>query len=723
MQFPTVDIIVVPRDRFSIFPQCLDALYANTEVPFRVFVICGGADKSTEDHLCELQLKRPNLLVTLRDHLLMQGEARNIGLQQVTERYCCILENDTIVHKNWLPPLLKCQREEGAAAVMPLILWYQRIHAAGCMFEEKQEKFSCRFNHKILYTGIHRKQIDYPECHCVLIDRKLVPDSFIFEDVEPFDVDLGLTFRKHGLKTFIEPSSVATYSALPRLEVCDIAMFKFRWGVASYEGRNRLFRKKWGVKYDPLSSKLASYRRQQLRLGFARWYPNNLTLWLSNLLVGLEKRVVTRFMPGDLYGPDTPRALFIDNEVNDFYRERVYLARRLQSAGFEVHVGLPPASRGEDISQEGIEVHPIYLRRTSTRLYDEVRSCVSLFRLYRRLRPTMVHHITLKPALYGGIAARIAGVPAMVSSLTGLGYLFTTRNLKVRFLRSVVTKGLRFAFGHQCHRVLFQNPEDRNCLLERCNLDSNHAVVIKGSGVNLHIFSPKPEPDGLPVVLMASRLLWTKGVGEFALAAQTLKGRGMKARFVLAGEPDPSHPSSVPAQVLEQWHNSGDLEWLGWRWDIRTVILQSHIICLPSYYGEGVPRVLIEAAASGRPIVTTDSPGCREVVRHEQNGLLIPAGDVKALEAAISRLVHDAPLRSAMGSRGREIAVSEFSIERVWQEHLMAYRSLLTQVGCRSALARCNDPLILETVGPPTDLITPGVILPVPKGLCKEGSQ
>jgi glycosyltransferase involved in cell wall biosynthesis len=289
----TVDVVVVPRDRFSMFPQCLEALYAHTDIPFRVIVVAGGIDRRTEEYLRQFQAQKGNVSVVLVDRLLMQGEARNIGLRHASERYCVILENDTIVHENWLAPMLGCMHEEGAAVVMPLIYWYQRIHAAGCSFAEREKDGVLTFHHEIMYTGIERRQIDYPECHCVLVDRQLFPDADIFEDVEPFDVDLGLTARRHGLSVFVEPHATVTYGALPAWEVPDIPLFKFRWDPTTWEDRNRMFMKKWGVAYNP-SSKLASYRRQQWRLGFARWYPNRFTVGLSNLGVALEKRLLSR---------------------------------------------------------------------------------------------------------------------------------------------------------------------------------------------------------------------------------------------------------------------------------------------------------------------------------------------------------------------------------------------------------------------------------------------
>ncbi len=370
------------------------------------------------------------------------------------------------------------------------------------------------------------------------------------------------------------------------------------------------------------------------------------------------------------------RILFVDNQVDDFLRYRLSLAQRLRQAGFEVHVALPQEPGLEGIRKQGIPCHTFSIQRTSTGLLDEARCFVSLLRVYRQIRPALVHHFCLKPTLYGGISARIAGVPAVISTLTGLGHPFAARSVKMRFARSIIAGGLRVACRHRNHRVIFQNPVDRDHLVLRGVLTANCAVLIKGSGVDLSVFTPQPEPDGLPVILMASRLLWEKGVGEFVAASRSLRGRGIRARFVLLGEPDPGHPSAIPVRTLKQWHDAGDVEWLGWREDMRAEIAQSHVVCLPSNYGEGIPRILLEAAASGRPIVTTDIPATREIVRHGQNGLLVPPGDREAPERAIADLIENPSLRAAMGARGREIAATEFSLEQVIDANLDLYRSL-----------------------------------------------
>jgi glycosyltransferase involved in cell wall biosynthesis len=286
----TVGIAIVPRDRFSMFSRCLEALYAYTSGLFRVIVVAGGADEATKTYLRQFKVQKGNISVVLVDRLLMQGEARNIALRHAEERFVVILENDTIVQKGWLEPLLECMREERAAVVMPLIWWYRGIHAAGCVFVEREKDGALVFNHKILYTELRRKRIDYPESHCIVIDRQLLAGSDIFDDVEPFDVDLGLTLRQYGLSVFFEPRSVVTYSAPPPWEVRDIPPFKRRWDPASWIARNQLFMQKWGVTYDP-SSKCASYRRQQLKLGLAYWYPGKITVGMSNIVVSSVKRL------------------------------------------------------------------------------------------------------------------------------------------------------------------------------------------------------------------------------------------------------------------------------------------------------------------------------------------------------------------------------------------------------------------------------------------------
>ena len=372
-----------------------------------------------------------------------------------------------------------------------------------------------------------------------------------------------------------------------------------------------------------------------------------------------------------------PRLLVVTNQVADFLEYRLPFARALQGEGAEVHVALPRETGAEAIERLGLRVHFIHLRRLSVNPWFEMRSLVSIVRLYRRLRPALVFHLCLKPALYGGIAARLTGVPSAVSALMGLGPIFTARTPASNVLRGCVEGGLRFAFARRRHVVIVQNPDDREHLVARGIARREHTVFIPGSGVDLAVYAPRPEPEGAPVVLMASRLLREKGVEEFVAAAALLRRRGSRARFLLLGESERGHPGAVPVSTLERWRGSGDVEFLGWRRDMPSLMAGSHIVCLPSYYGEGLPRCLVEAAACGRAIVTIDAPGCREVVSHEDNGLLVPARDVAALANALDRLIRNPELRARLGRRGREIAESRFSLQRILDANVGVIRSLM----------------------------------------------
>jgi hypothetical protein len=200
-----------------------------------------------------------------------------------------------------------------------------------------------------------------------------------------------------------------------------------------------------------------------------------------------------------------PRLLFVDNHLEDFLRNRIELAHRMKRAGFEVHAAVPNTLGVGKIAREGICVHTFYLQRTSDQLFDELRCLASLFALYKRVAPTLVHHISLKPILYGGIAARLAGVPAVISTLTGLGHLFATHTKKTYFLQRIVASGLRFAFGYSNHRVIVQNADDHKYLFAKCGMNVDRLALIKGSGINLSLYVPRPEVNGVPVVLMAAR--------------------------------------------------------------------------------------------------------------------------------------------------------------------------------------------------------------------------
>lgn len=371
-----------------------------------------------------------------------------------------------------------------------------------------------------------------------------------------------------------------------------------------------------------------------------------------------------------------PRVLFVDNDVNSFFSYRIEMARAARDAGFDVHVAAPEGKAADILRSEGLSYHAIPMTRSGLAPWKEFTTIAVLFRLYRRLRPDLVHHLRLKPVLYGGLAAYGARVPAVVGLLTGLGYVFIAESRKALLMRKLVVLSCKVAFRHGNQRIIFQNPDDQGVFIQNQILSAPQTALIKGSGVDIHSYLPTPEPEGVPVVVLASRMLRDKGVIEFVEAARSLKAAGVVARFVLVGETDPGNPTAISADQLRGWADEGIVEWWGHQTDMKKVLAQANVVCLPSLR-EGVPKVLIEAAACGRAIVTTDAPGCREIVRNGENGLLVPVRDSKSLADALGLLINSAPLRIQMGAKGREIAVAEFSVERVVNETLGVYRELL----------------------------------------------
>ncbi len=372
----------------------------------------------------------------------------------------------------------------------------------------------------------------------------------------------------------------------------------------------------------------------------------------------------------------TKKLLIVVNSAASLLSHRLPLALAAKNEGYEVHISTSPGSGVDQIVSRGLRHHCIPLSRSGMNLLAEFRTLFALFLLFRRVKPDVVHLVTIKPVLYGGIAARAAGVPGVVAAISGLGFVFMNTGVKVALVRMLAVRVYRLAFGKRNLKVIFQNPDDCKTIMKATNLEASKVVMIRGSGVDLSKFVAEPFLPGTPVVVMAARLLRDKGVNEFVEAAMLLKQRGLQARFWLVGDPDPGNPTSVDETELRQWRASGAIELLGHREDIAQIFAQSHIVVLPSYR-EGLPKVLLEAAACGRAIVTSDVPGCRDAIEAGVTGILVPPRDALALADAMERLLRDAPLREQMGRAGRNLAEREFSIEMVVETHLAIYRGLL----------------------------------------------
>lgn len=370
-----------------------------------------------------------------------------------------------------------------------------------------------------------------------------------------------------------------------------------------------------------------------------------------------------------------PKLLFLVTEDWFFCSHRLPLAVAAKSAGYDVTVITRVQKHGRKIAEHGIKVIPWDFSRHSMNPLKEVFVINKLIDIYRKESPDVAHHVSTKPILYGTLAAFFAKVPFTVNALTGIRYnLFFAEDLKTRLLCPLMKLLFKMALNKKNGKVILQNEADLDFLMRTGMLGADKAVMIKGAGVNIREFSFSEEAQGAPVVMLASRMLWDKGVSEFVKTARALKKNYPDVRFVLAGGADPGNPASIEVSQLEQWNNENVIEWWGHRDDMPQVLTQAHIVCLPSYR-EGLPKVLLEAASCGKPIVTTDTSGCREVVKDGINGFLVPVKDPEKLAQAIEKLIKDPELRNNMGRQGRRIVEEEFSQERIIALTLDLYRS------------------------------------------------
>ena len=374
-----------------------------------------------------------------------------------------------------------------------------------------------------------------------------------------------------------------------------------------------------------------------------------------------------------------PRLLFVAGDDGFFLSARMPIARAARDAGFAVAVACPVTDRADTIRAESMRVLPIPMKRGRISPLADVGTLAALVRVFRAERPDIVHTLAMKPVLYGAAAARLAGVPAVVGALTGLGYVFSSSDIKARLLRPLVRRALRWALGGPRDTCIVQNPDDA-ALIAGLGIERRRIVIVLGSGVDTARFVPSPEPEGPLRATMVSRLLWDKGVREFVEAARLARARNPDVRFTLIGAPDEGNPAAVPLAQLEGWRAEGLIEWQGHRDDIPAVWRESHIAVLPSYR-EGLPKALLEAASCGRPVVAADAPGSREIARDGVSGLLVPPRDPAALAAAILRLAGDPALRARLGASGRTLVERKFSEERIASETLALWRRQLDEAG------------------------------------------
>lgn len=369
------------------------------------------------------------------------------------------------------------------------------------------------------------------------------------------------------------------------------------------------------------------------------------------------------------------RLIIIVNEDRFFLSHRKEIALSAKAEGWDVSVVCKDTGQRQDVEALGFQMTDLPINPTGVNLMEELKTFCFLRNLYRKNRDAIVHHVGLKCILWGGLAAKLSRVRGMVNAVSGLGAIFSDG--KIGAMAKGVMAVMRLSNSRRNVKVVFQNREDMALFLKHGVVKENQATLIKGSGVDLQEFNYTPEPEDGPIkVVFSARMIKEKGVMELLDAAEILRPEfGDRAQFLLCGRLA-SNADAVPREVLESRCDGRYLVWMGLQSDMKSILGNSHIFAFPSYYREGVPKSLIEACAVGRPIVTTDSIGCRDVVFDGENGYLVPVCDSRALADKLRVLLEDKALRERMGRAGRAKAEKEFGLEGVIQKHLEIYRSL-----------------------------------------------
>lgn len=372
-----------------------------------------------------------------------------------------------------------------------------------------------------------------------------------------------------------------------------------------------------------------------------------------------------------------PRLLFVVNVDWFFESHRLPIALAALQAGFDVHVACAVTDRADAIENTGIIVHKVPLSRGGTNPIAELRSALSLAMILYRLKPDVLHAVTIKPVLYCGMLAHILRPQQFVCSISGLGSVFSSDSSRIRVIKFFVAGLYRIALHHARLSVIFQNETDRDILQQIAKLLRVQTLLVSGSGVDLNLYAVIPTPPvDPPVFVIAARLILEKGILEFLEAARLVHEAGYSARFVVAGKLDPSNPHSMTSSEMTKWKSIGAAEFVGHVDDIPKLFAAASVVVLPSYYGEGFPKVLMEAAAAGRAVITTDHPGCRDAIISDKTGILVQPRNVDSLFDAFVRLIRDPALVADLGNRGRELARQRFSIEFIVKEHLQLYANV-----------------------------------------------
>ena len=373
------------------------------------------------------------------------------------------------------------------------------------------------------------------------------------------------------------------------------------------------------------------------------------------------------------------KIIYVVNEARFFLSHRLPLGLQALAQGFDVLVVTAPNTGEQNLAQYGFRHLAVPMSRSGFVLNQEIGAYRALCGIYRAEQPDLVHHVTIKPVIYGSFAARRTGVQAIVNAVPGMGFVFTRRGIKAAFLRGFVNALYRLAFASNKMRVIFQNSEDLRAFLGHNIVRREQTVLIRGSGVDLSLFAPRQEPPEPITFVLVARMLRDKGVLEFAKACREVKVKHPDWQFVLAGDTDPGNPTSLSKEQLQTLERDYGVQWLGHCTDVAGLLQRCHVAVLPTFYREGVPKTLLEAAAAGLPMIASDIAGCREVVTHGVTGLLVPPRLVAPLGAAMLQMGEDSQLRLRCGRAARDKAEAVFSVEDVVDHTFRIYAELLQE--------------------------------------------
>lgn len=367
------------------------------------------------------------------------------------------------------------------------------------------------------------------------------------------------------------------------------------------------------------------------------------------------------------------KLIIVVSEDRSFWSHRLSLAQSAIEAGFNVTLLTKVNKLEKKIKEKGINVININFVRSAKSPLIDLLNIIKLIFIFRKEKPDLIHNVALKTILIGSLAALFSRNVVVVNAFTGLGYVFSSNQFQAKVIRLFIKPIFRLVMRRRNYWTIFQNPDDLNLFNDLGLIEPDRSMLIRGSGVNTSEFPQIIDTNKIPVVMLASRLLWDKGVGEFVGAAKRLRAENIKAKFVIVGDIDKENPMSIPVATIKQWVSEGYIDWKGHSNSMPEILSSASIVCLPSYR-EGLPKVLLEAAAVGRPLIATDVPGCREIVKNGENGILVKLKNIDSLYNAIKLLVLNKEMRQLMGECSRRLVESELSSDIINTQILDFYK-------------------------------------------------